>query len=161
MINIIEYLKKCLTTLLEINQTKKNKAGLQTFYGTSRTYSVTVTPGSNYSSASGSAVLCGNILRVYGYATRKTALSAGNNTNETMCTLSFPNTGGYIRGNYNNAGLTGGTGGVANFYPTLTATDSTVTVAIKIVASHGGIAAKGSINCYMAIPVALKGSAFA
>lgn len=66
----------------------------------------TVEPGSNYASATGNCYLIGNMLRVYFDATRSSSISAGNNSNETICSFSV-NTGGRVVAMYAINGICG------------------------------------------------------
>lgn len=66
----------------------------------------TVTAGENYSSASGSCYLIGNVIRVYFTATRNSKISAGNNENEVICNFSV-DTGGKVLGCYTVYGICG------------------------------------------------------
>lgn len=63
-----------------------------------------VVPGDNYSSATGSVYLIGNVARVYFNATRSEAISPGNITDELICSFTV-NTGGRIIGLYTVYGI--------------------------------------------------------
>lgn len=112
----------------------------------------TVTAGTNYSSASGSATLVGNSLRVWFNVTRKTATSVGDITNENVCTLSVKH-GGKIKSSYNVGYINGSSGSVSSFTTSTSTGSEILTITLALAATT---AASTNFAGYFVIPVALN-----
>jgi hypothetical protein len=109
----------------------------------------TVTPGENYSSASGSATLVGNMLRVRLSADR-TSPADGNISNETVATFSIAH-GGKITGGFAVSIGNGTSGHLANMLVASVACNETaLTFKITLTATGGETS---SVNPFFAIPV--------
>lgn len=106
MFNVISFIRDSI----------KDSRALRSLF-TTRTLSCTVTKGANWSSAEVDAALVGNCLRILLKATRKSASSVGNITNEAVCTAKI-DTLGLLTDVYNIAFTTGSTGPVATFTTT-------------------------------------------
>lgn len=117
---------------------------------------VTVTPGENYSAASGAASLIGNMLRVRFSATRKSAAN-GNIDNEIVATFSVAH-GGKITGGFAVSLGNGTSGHLANMLVGSVACDETaLTFKVTLTATGGDTTA---VNPYFAIPVVIDVTKF-
>lgn len=122
---------------------------LSNIMGTYYDLTTTVTPGENYSSATGSATLVGNMLRVKLSATR-TSVASGNIDNETVATFSVEH-GGKIKGGFAVGLNNGTTGHMANMLVASVACDETVlTFKITLTATGGDTP---GVNPFFMIPV--------
>lgn len=119
---------------------------------TAYTLTTTATAGTNYSSASGSATLVGNSLRVWFNVTRKTATGTGDITNETICTLSV-NHGGKIKSSYNVGYINGSSGAVSSFTTSTSTGSEILTITLALAATT---AASTNFAGYFVIPVSLN-----
>jgi hypothetical protein len=117
---------------------------------------VSVTAGDNYSSASGSATICGNILRCYVTATRSSAFS-GDGANEVVASVSI-NHGGKISGMLNVSFSNGSSGAVASLYTSnVSQTEDTLDFNVYIAATAGSTT---SISSYFQIPITINLDAY-
>lgn len=117
--------------------------------------SCSVTKGANYSSASGSAYLVGNTMRIYFTATRSSQIAAGNNDNETICSFSI-DTGGKVIGTYTVYGICANNNSC--FYLGSAAASNGV-ITFDIMLSSVGIAAT-TFTSYFAAPCRIDISKF-
>lgn len=120
----------------------------------SKTYNLptTVTPGENYVSAEGSAVICGNTLRCNFVAEHITTGSAGDIANEVVCTFSVVHNG-KISGMLNTCFGNGSEGGVVSYYT------SNVSQTMETLDFTVYCAARTSLrgyNTYFQVPITLN-----
>ena len=135
---------------------KVETAVLANIFGTYYDLATTVTPGENYSAASGAAALVGNMLRVRFSATRKSAAN-GNIDNEVVATFSIAH-GGKITGGFAVSLGNGTSGHLANMLVGGVACDATnLTFKVTLTATGGDTTA---VNPYFAIPVVIDVSKF-
>ena len=129
---------------------------LSNIFSTYYDLDTTVTPGENYSSASGSATLVGNILRIRLSANR-TSIANGNIDNETVATFSVSH-GGKITGGF-AVGLNNGTSGhIANMLIAGVSCDETaLTFRITLTATGGDT---NAVNPFFMMPVLIDVSKF-
>lgn len=156
-VNIIDIIKGYISCILDINSNKANKAGLRSLYEPERTLTTTLSSkGDNYSSVElGTAVLCGNMLKVYFNATRSSNTDAGNVTNETIAVVKIDNSNKFIK---NSVWYIGGSsilnGPVTSFRAYISKYETNyVYVTIELAAIHS--AAK-KFNGYIYVPVVLN-----
>lgn len=118
---------------------KFNIVGAMKALTTAYELATTATPASNYSEATvENAVLLGNCLRVHISATRKSATSAGNITNEDVATLSIKHSG-KIKGAYRVAFGNGSTGHIQAFHTNNEVNDGEyLTFDVRLAATHAG-----------------------
>ena len=118
---------------------------------TSYNLETTVTKGENYSSASGSAYLVGNNLRININATRKESASSGNISNETMATFTI-DTNGKVKGMYVCSATTSTTGAAL-----LAVTDNSISNGIITfnVALTATIGSGSEFGAYFSMPVTI------
>lgn len=129
--------------------TKVDTTTLHNIFGTYYDLETTVTPGENYSAASGSATLVGNMLRVRLSATRTSAAN-GNIDNETVATFSIAHSG-KITGGFAVSIGNGTSGHLANMLVASVACNETaLTFKITLTATGGDTTA---VNPFFAIPV--------
>lgn len=148
-------LKTFIKEIIDLKNNKMDKSILANFYGSQIAPSFTVTPGSNYSSVSGGVILCGDLLRLYWSATRKSNSGAGNITNETIATFQIQ-TQGYFSGYYTTTGVTGTTGHLGTVYVgggSFSADGGTFTISVILTSIH---AAEDTTNGYITLPVKLN-----
>jgi hypothetical protein len=135
----------------ESTRDKVNKSTLSNIFGTYYNLNTTITPGENYSSASGSAALVGNMLRVQFSATRKSAAN-GNISNETVASFSIAH-GGKITGGFAVSIGNGTSGHLANMVVSSVAcTETALTFKVTLTATGGETT---DVNPYFAIPVTI------
>lgn len=115
----------------------------------------TVTPGTNYSSATGSVYMIGNQLRIHFNATRSSQISAGNNDNETICSFTV-DTGGKVVSCYTVYGICANNNSC--FYLSSASVDGD-TLTFNIALSSVGIASS-AFTSYFAAPVRIDLSKF-
>lgn len=128
---------------------KLEKNTLVNIFSTFYDLETTVTPGENYSAASGSATLVGNMLRVKFTADRTTAAN-GNISNETVATFSIAH-GGKITGGFAVSIGNGTSGHLANMLVAGVSCNETVlTFRITLTATGGDTS---SVNPFFAMPV--------
>lgn len=128
MFNVISFIRDSI----------KDSRALRSLF-TNRTLSCTVTKGTNWSSAVVGAALVGNCLRLNLDATRKSASSVGNITNEQVCTVKI-DTQGYVKTIYNMSFCSGSSGPVATFATTgLAMSDGILSVDIYMVATERAV----------------------
>ena len=128
---------------------KVDKTTLSNIFGKHYELETTVTPGENYSSASGSATLVGNMLRVRLSANRNSAAN-GNIDNETVATFSVKH-GGKIAGGYAVSLGNGTSGHLANMLVAgVECNETALTFRITLTATGGDTTA---VNPYFAMPV--------
>lgn len=133
----------------ESTKDKLDKSTLADIFGTGYDLTTTVTPGENYSAASGSATLVGNMLRVQFSATRTSAAS-GNISNETVATFSIAH-GGKIKGGYAVCIGNGTSGHLANMIVgSVACNDTALTFKVTLSATGGETS---TVNPYFAMPV--------
>lgn len=137
------------TELSSKSEDKLDKVTLANIFGTYHDLPVTVTPGENYTSASGEATLVGNMLRVKFSADRASAAN-GNISNETVATFSVAH-GGMITGGFAVSIGNGTSGHLANMIVSSVACDETkLTFKVTLTATGGDTS---SVNPFFAIPV--------
>ncbi len=135
---------------------KSDKITLANIFSTYYDLPTTVTPGENYSAASGNATLVGNMLRVRFSATRKSAAN-GNIDNETVASFSIAH-GGKITGGFSVCLGNGTTGHLANMLVANVACNGTaLTFNITLTATGGDTT---GVNPYFAIPVLIDVTKF-
>lgn len=129
---------------------------MTTAFTTIYTLDCAVTLGDNYSSGSASAYLLGNSLRMYMTATRSSAASAGDITNETVMTITVTDRG-KIKTVYGASFGPSTSGGPANFHCGVTQGDTTTTLTVTL----AGVAISDNAwNAYWTLPVTLNFDAF-
>lgn len=122
---------------------------LANIFGAYYDLDTTVTPGENYSAASGEATLVGNMLRVK-FSADRTSAANGNISNETVATFSIAH-GGKITGGFAVSIGNGTSGHLANMLVSSVACDETnLTFKITLTATGGDTT---SVNPFFAIPV--------
>ena len=142
-------------TKVEVSS-KLEKSTLVNIFGTYYDLPTTVTPGENYSAASGSATLVGNTLRVRLSADRKTPAS-GNISNETVASFSIAH-GGKITGGFAVGLGNGTTGDIANMLVSSVACNETaLTFKVTLTATGGETS---GVNPFFAIPVLIDVTKF-
>ena len=135
---------------------KVAKTTLANIFGTYHDLTTTVTPGENYSAASGEATLVGNMLRVKFSATRTSAAS-GNISNETVANFSVAH-GGKITGGFAVSIGNGTSGHLANMVVSSVACNETaLTFKVTLTATGGDTSA---VNPFFAMPVLIDVSKF-
>ena len=140
----------------ESTKDKLDKNTLNNIFGGYYTLNTTVTPGDNYSAASGTATLVGNMLRVQFSATRKSAAS-GNISNETVASFSIAH-GGKITGGFAVSIGNGTSGHLANMVVgSVACTDTHLTFKVTLTATGGDTT---EVNPYFAMPVTIDISKF-
>lgn len=152
--NLKTILKKFTKEIIDLKNNKMDKSILANYYRAQIAPSFTITKGANYSSVSGGVILCGSMLRIYWFGTRKSNSGAGNITNETIATFQIQ-TQGYFGGWYNMSGVTGSEGHLGSVYTTngsFSADKSTFTISINLASIH---AAEDQTNGMIYIPVKL------
>lgn len=114
---------------------------------------VTVTAGDNYSSVTGKCVLVGNQLRCSMEATRSSAYSAGDITNEIVCSFTI-DTKNKVKSCYSTSFINSVSGSVASFYTAnVNTTDGVITFDVKLCAT----ASSGSMfNTFWSMPATLN-----
>lgn len=126
-----------------------NKTALTNIFGAYHNLTTTVTPGANYSSASGSATLVGNMLRVKFSADRKTAAN-GNIDNEVVATFSVAH-GGMITGGFAVCIGNGTSGHLANMVvSSVSCNETALTFTVTLTATAGDTS---TLNPFFAMPV--------
>ena len=140
----------------ESTKDKVNKSTLTNIFGTYYDLPITVTPGDNYSSASGEASLVGNMLRVKFSADRK-SVANGNISNETVATFSIEH-GGKITGGFAVSVGNGTSGHLANMVvSSVSCNESKLTFKVTLTATGGDTS---SVNPFFAMPVLIDISKF-
>lgn len=135
---------------------KLDMATLANIFGAYYDLPTTVTPGENYSAATGTATLVGNMLRVKFSADRTTAAN-GNISNETVATFSVAH-GGKITGGFAVGIGNGTTGDIANMLVSSVSCDETaLTFKVTLTATGGDTS---GVNPFFAIPVLIDISKF-
>ena len=135
---------------------KVDQATLVNIFSKHYELATTVTPGDNYSSASGSATLVGNMLRVQLSASR-TSAADGNIANETVATFSIAH-GGKIKGGYSVCIGNGTSGHLANMVVSNVACTATALTFKVTLSATGG--ETNAVNPYFAMPVLIDISKF-
>lgn len=129
--------------------TKLESSVLSNIFGTYYDLETTVTPGENYSAASGSATLVGNMLRVRLSADRISAAN-GNISNETVASFSIAH-GGKITGGFAVSIGNGTSGHLANMLvSSVTCNATALTFKVTLTATGGETS---SVNPFFAMPV--------
>ena len=140
----------------ESTKDKVDKSALSNIFGKYYDLPTTVTPGENYSSASGSATLVGNMLRVQMSANRSTVAS-GNISNETVAEFSIAH-GGKITGGFAVSIGNGTSGHLANMVVgSVSCTATALTFKVTLTATGGDT---NAVNPYFAMPVTIDISKF-
>ena len=140
----------------ESTKDKVDKSALSNIFGKYYDLPTTVTPGENHSSASGSATLVGNMLRVQMSANRSTVAS-GNISNETVAEFSIAH-GGKITGGFAVSIGNGTSGHLANMVVgSVSCTATALTFKVTLTATGGDTKA---VNPYFAMPVTIDISKF-
>jgi len=126
-----------------------NKTTLTNIFGAYHDLTTTVTPGPNYSSASGSTTLVGNMLRVKFSADRSTAAN-GNIDNEVVANFSVTH-GGKITGGFAVCIGNGTSGHLANMVvSSVKCNETTLTFSVTLTATAGDTS---TLNPFFAMPV--------
>lgn len=142
--NIKKIFSNLISNLQVIKNSKFNLDTLEKMYGSASVLDATFTPGTNYSSVSGSVQLIGSTLRIYYYATRKSSLAAGNVTNEVVFTLKI--TSDKIENIWNTSFFNGLTGPIASFYTgDITVTDNVWTIKVYLSACGQALSATETV----------------
>lgn len=129
---------------------------LANIFGTYYDLDVAVTPGENYSNASGEATLVGNMLRVK-FSADRTSVASGNIANETVATFSIAH-GGKITGGFAVSIGNGTSGHLANMVVASVACNETnLTFKVTLTATGGDTS---SVNPFFAVPVLIDVSKF-
>jgi hypothetical protein len=140
----------------ESTKDKVDKNTLSNIFGSYYTLATTITPGDNYSAASGSATLVGNMLRVQFSATRK-SVASGNIANETVANFSI-NHGGKITGGFAVSIGNGTSGHLANMVVAgVSCTETALTFKVTLTATGGDTS---EVNPCFAMPVTIDISKF-
>lgn len=122
---------------------------LANIFGAYYDLETTVTPGENYSAASGSATLVGNMLRVK-FSADRTSAASGNISNETVASFSIAH-GGKITGGFSVSIGNGTTGHIANMLVSNVACNETaLTFKVTLTATGGETS---GVNPFFAMPV--------
>lgn len=132
-----------------------NLSGAAKALTTAYTLTTTVAKGSNYSEASGSALLIGNNLRCHIAATRSSAAS-GNIANEDVCTVTIKH-GGKIKSSYNVTFGNGATGNLASLYMSDATNDGDT---LTFIARLAATTETAGISTYFSIPCTLNLDAY-
>lgn len=128
---------------------KSDKTTLANIFGVYYDLPTTVTPGENYSTASGTATLVGNMLRVK-FSADRTSPASGNISNETVATFSVAH-GGKITGGFAVSIGNGTTGHIANMLVANVACNETnLTFKVTLTATGGETS---GVNPFFAMPV--------
>ena len=135
--NIIEYIKRIIKWIHIIASDKVPKSALAQLYSQSYSLTPTVTKGDAYKTVTiNHCVLCGNVLKIAIDATRSSATSAGNISNEIIATLKIP-TNDLFDGYYTVSGISGGTGHISIIRNAgASFANGYFTVSIYLVATH-------------------------
>ena len=140
----------------ESTKDKVDKTTLSNIFSKYYDLETTVTPGENYSNASGSATLVGNMLRLRFSADRSTPAS-GNIANETVVTFSIEH-GGKITGGFAVSIGNGTSGHLANMVISSVSCNETIlTFKVTLTATGGDTS---SVNPFFAMPVVIDVSKF-
>jgi len=140
----------------ESTKDKVDKTTLANIFSEYYDLETTITPGENYSAASGAASLVGNMLRVRFSATRTSAAN-GNIDNETVATFSIAH-GGKITGGFAVSLGNGTSGHLANMLVGgVSCNETHLTFKVTLTATGGDTTA---VNPYFAIPVVIDVSKF-
>lgn len=116
-----------------------------------------VTKGNNYSKVSGSCILTGNVMRVYCSATRSSAPSVGNITNEVVASFEVTHNG-KISSAISMSGGIYGSGGVNSFYVNnISVNNNTITFDVSLSATTLG--ATDFDTCIL-VPVSINFEAY-
>lgn len=154
-VNLIDVIKTAINKTVNLSKNKVNKSAIDKLY-TQYNLTTKVDLGSNYSSATTTATLIGNYLRIYVNATRSSATNDGNITNEQVCTLVIITD--KILDIYNAAGISATIGDLANFYTTdCIKSGSIITIPVYISATAGAIT---EVNFYINLLVRLNPDAY-
>lgn len=119
-------------------------------------FTCTAKAGDNYSSADATATLIGNCLRFNINATRKSATSSGDITNEIVATVTFDNQG-KIDTVYRVDFPNGITGPLAALDAQTTTSGNTTTITVRLCSVGSALT---NINAYTCMPTDIKLSAF-
>lgn len=142
---------------LNWNGNSYNLLGLFRAMTTTYTPECVVNVGENYSAATITAHLVGCNLRIGLSATRKTSLSAGNFTNETVATVDI-NHGGKLSNLYRVSFNTSTSGGVATFdCQAAKVSDDVVRLTINLCAAAHSLT---EFNAYFAMPCSIITKAY-
>lgn len=114
-------------------------------------FNTTHKAGANWTINSSSAVLLGNILRVYFNGVRSTPVS-GNVANEEVVTISF-DMGNKIASAYNTNFSSGSEGAVATYSTEVSRSGNTLSITIKLCATATDLT---NSNAYFILPVKLN-----
>ena len=131
-----------------------NLSGAAKALTTSYQLETTVTAGENYTTATGTAYLVGNMLRCTMNLVRATAPEVGNITNETCCTYKIYHNG-KIKEVLYDAIVISATGGVAAFSPTGLSYDSTDNSVSFRVTLNATTMAGRDFSSYFSLPVVI------
>ena len=130
---------------------------IQAMLCTAYTETLTVTDGT-FTNAGCSAVLVGNTFRLYLYGKAKSAISAGNISNQTMLTITF--TDSKISAIYSISGTGAASGPNSQMYFKCLSSGSQHTITVTLAAIAQNIAKGGEINSFVAIPCVLNWDAY-
>lgn len=139
-----------------ITSTYATKSNLANIFGEYYDLATTVTPGANYSTASGEATLVGNMLRVK-FSAERTSAANGNIDNETVATFSITH-GGKITGGFAVSIGNGTSGHLANMVVSSVSCNATTLTFTVTLTATGGDTSK--LNPFFAMPVLIDISKF-
>lgn len=135
---------------------KVDTTTLHNIFGKYYDLATTVTPGENYTAASGEVTLVGNMLRVK-FSADRTAVASGNIANETVATFSVAH-GGKITGGFAVSIGNGTSGHLANMVVSSVSCNNTnLTFKITLTATGGETS---SVNPFFAMPVLIDVTKF-
>ena len=121
------------------------------------TESITVTAGT-FTDGGCSATLAGNTLYLYLNAKAKSAITAGNITNQTMLTIKF--TDNRISALYSVTGSGGSSGPNSQMQFSATSSGGQHTITVTLAAIAQNIAKNGVINAHISMPCVLNWDAY-
>lgn len=130
---------------------------IQAMFCAAYTETLTVTAGT-FTDGGCSAVLVGNSFRLYFCGKAKSAISAGNITNQTMLTITF--TDSRISAIYSVSGTGAASGPNSQMYFKCSSSDSQHTITVTLAAIAQNVAKGGEINSFVAMPCVLNWDAY-
>lgn len=135
---------------------KVDRTTLADIFGKYYDLPITVTPGENYSAASGEATLVGNMLRIK-FSADRTSVASGNIANETVASFSIAH-GGKITGGFAVSIGNGTSGHLANMVvSSVSCNDTNLTFKVTLTATGGDTS---SVNPFFAMPVLIDVTKF-
>lgn len=130
---------------------------IQAMFCTAYTETLTVTAGT-FTNGGCSAVLVGNIFRLYFHGKSKSAISAGNITNQTMLTITF--TDSRIANIYSVSGTGAASGPNSQMYFKCSSSGGQHTITVTLAAIAQSLAKGGEINSFVSLPCTLNWDAY-